>query len=356
MSQENKYLLRSIVADLLAAYEDFSAHELSLQEFDRFILSLERSLHSYFFRVTLNKITSEHAEYQLNNPCYIASFSISDDDSSEKKSLLKNFTITYFNLKSALSLIGSLKKCIVDGYCNLIFVSERNIFKRTTFAVNNKETPETDAISMTFKIMQHIDAQSEIADSFFIDLVTAGAVDAFEDYSIATDFFSDSWEFFTDFVRSALINYHIAYCDLSSIHICKVCGKIFLPQKSGEFRGVFCSTECKNSHYKINNKVLTNCIQNQKNRLNTMATLCRSKESDDLLSSIILPSIENCRNCPAINSLGLESSVKAGKCPLLLNDKNFILLTQAYLKQKELEKTNKKKRKIGDNDEYDLLF
>jgi len=356
MSQKNKYLLRNIVADLLAAYEDFSTHELSTHDYDSFILNLEKSFKSYFSNVAFKKYQTYPKDDQLNRSYHIASFSIYDDDSSETQSLSKNFTITYINLKSALSLIASLKKCIANGYCNLIFVSERNIFKRTTFAINNKETPETDATSMTFKITPHLSAQSEIVDSFYIDLMTSGAVDAFEDYSIATDFSSDSWEFFTDFVRSALINYHIAYDDFSLIHICKACGKIFLPQKSGEQRGIFCSIECKNLLYKTNNKVLTNCIQNQKNRINTMATSCSSKESDGLISKITLPSIEDCRNCPSIRSLEQERSVKAGNCPVLLNDKCFTLLTEAYLKYKELKKLKKKKHKNGDDEEYQLLL
>jgi hypothetical protein len=356
MIQGNKYLLRTIVSDLLDFYEEFSAHEMSIHDYDKAIHRLEMSFKTYFSEVSFHEHPSTSKDEQHDTPIYIASFLMPFEDSVKNHTSQNDIIISYLNIKYALSLIGNLKKCIQLGRHDLIFVLERNTFKKTIFHMIGKKVIESYVTSSTFKITKKIDNQCEIVDSFFNELFTAGAVDINTDYSVATDFFSDFWEYLTDFVRSALINYHIAYGGFGLIHICKVCGKIFLPQKSGEMRGIFCSTLCKNLHYKTNNKVLSTCIQNQKNRINTMTTLCSSIESHDLSKNITIPTIEACRDCLLIRKLEQERSVKAGKCPVLLNDRNFSLLTEAYLKQKELNKIKNKKQTNVDNDEYSLSF
>lgn len=360
MNSGNKYLLRCIVAGLLTIYEKFSAEDFSLQDYNNFILELENLFNSYFSDVVFKKYDAGNEDKQQNNFYYKASFSISTEGSSGIELKSRAVMVPYLNAQYVLSLIGGLKKCIEAGFSNILFVSERNTLKRTTFSIENNAVSETDSTCVTSKISQQSDANNDIVSSFFIDLMTIGSLDIYEDFSITTDFFLDSWELLTDFVRSALINYHIAYCNFSAIHICKRCGKIFLLPKSGPQRGIFCSTECKNSLYKSNNKLLINCIQNQKNRLDTMRKYCNSEDCDKLFLNINKPSIDDCRQCFTIrDSLKQASKVGAGKCPILLNDKNFILLTEAYFKQKELSKINKrnkKKLKIYDDDEYHLLL
>ena len=122
MSVGNKYLLRSILADLLNAYEELSAHQLSPHIYDSFILNLEKSFNLYFSDVIFEKHHTPFSDNEHTTPRYIVKFSIYFDNSIETQYITKNFIITYLNLECTMSLIGRLKECIKHGYYNILFI------------------------------------------------------------------------------------------------------------------------------------------------------------------------------------------------------------------------------------------
>lgn len=150
------------------------------------------------------------------------------------------------------------------------------------------------------------------------------------------DFMYAAWGNFIDFVYSAFANFHIEYDGFSNIKLCKECNKMHLPQRSGKERGVFCSQKCQKQYFDKNNKTISRCIANQRRRFYTVTSRTNdAPDINDVFPENSFPHTEKCRECKILT----DATIKAGQCPILQNNKQFMELVEIY-------KNNPVKRKI----------
>ena len=359
MPHTKKYTLRRIVSKLLAIYETILLVKTETRRYRKFVELLREAFGEVFTNVNFEERKIKPTSRTHVDVVYVCSFSLPQDvtDSNGARVVLSRVLfITYENFKSCMSLLQGLKRHInLDK--GMAFIVSEKIDTRSTKYGQNPCIITTSESYIISAINEHCPEETE--SGFFDDLITAGLIDVEDDYSTVRDFFLDSWQRLSDFVRSALINFHVSYGDFCSIHICRACGKIFLPDRSGEERGVFCSNKCQKIYYKKDNKPMTNCIQNQKRRLDTLTGFWDNSEKKKLnLSKIRVPSIgSDCRNCSEIKKAAESGKkVKAGMCPVFLSNDYFLGLTKAYLTKKEDEKRNKPKfqKTSGFEGDYDV--
>ena len=347
MTAHAKTFFRVIFSQLLSIFEAVSQVNDRNMRYNLFIDRLTNAFNDSFQDLTTKEISKSTGLSNLNDTAY--SFKFFND-----KNVMYSFTTSYVSFEDYMKLFETLKKFIKDQKHKVFFLLEKNTVNTITHElIYSDKVRENKSTASYYKISQlptvyNASPNNSDSEELYDALILEGSSSDTDDLSIVKDFFSRPPESFSHFVRSILINYHIHHDGLKSIHICRSCNRIFLPQRSGEDRGIFCTDSCKKNLYNTTNKSFTNCIQNQKRRIETLEKNVNSNnETKKLFADIKTPSIDsNCRKCEAIQSaIANNISVKAGKCPVLLNDASFVLLSEEYRKTKDNQKLNRKTKK-----------
>lgn len=351
MAHADKVALRIIISKLIDIYEAVSNMPARARRYRSFVNQLSKMFSSVFGDVRVERHKFVGNTQKNSEEHYIFLFPVSGyADGLSGDGNDKSVIATLSNFDGFLVLFDSLKSCISSGRYMQLFVSGKEIrdFSRYyrqigghSFEVNEK--------SLVYEVSAVNDKDSADENSFFNQLIFFGFIDDEDSPDTVKDFFHGSWRRFPEFVRSALVCFHITYGDFKSIHICKLCGKMFLPERSGDERGLFCSASCRIKYYRSDNKILTNCIQNQKRRLDTLKNyLAKFDDVKTPISKIVIPSVAtDCRRCETMKSATeIGSKVKAGMCPVFQKNKYFLEATKLYREKKEYEKRNKIKKKM----------
>lgn len=351
MAHADKVALRIIISKLIDIYEAVSNMPARARRYRSFVNQLSEIFVSVFGDVKIerckfmddaSKKTEEYHILFFPAGDYTQRFGNNDGDVS--------VVVTPNNLVDFLLLFGGLKGCISSGKYIQLFVSGKDMrdFYRY-YRQKNGDMYDVNEKSLVYEVSAVNDTDSADENSFFNQLIFFGFVDDEDSPDTVKDFFHGSWRRFPEFVRSALVCFHITFGDFKSIHICKLCGKMFLPERSGDERGLFCSASCRIKYYRSDNKILTNCIQNQKRRLDTLKNyLAMFDDVKTPMSKIVIPSVAtDCRRCETMKSATeIGSKVKAGMCPVFQKNKYFLEATKLYREKKEYEKRNKIKKKM----------
>jgi DNA-directed RNA polymerase subunit M/transcription elongation factor TFIIS len=111
---------------------------------------------------------------------------------------------------------------------------------------------------------------------------------------------------------------------------CDNCDKLFIPERSSENRGIFCTPECQKSrHYNLN-KNLIRCQNKHRNRISAMLDTISNK-NNIYPTKPKTPSAEQCKECKVFTSAWKNSNkIIAGQCPALLHDQEYIDFVNEY--------------------------
>ncbi|MGD9818358.1 MAG: hypothetical protein AB7V04_06625 [Desulfomonilaceae bacterium] len=135
-----------------------------------------------------------------------------------------------------------------------------------------------------------------------------------------------TWRNFSEFVTSAIVSYSHAFNGLEKLKICRVCEKLFFPDRAGEGRGVYCSDECRHIFYYKENINYERCRSKHRQFINVRLQKVDDFALKQIGGTISMPDRMACKKCQSTRS----EMPKTGNCPALLEDKDFVLLLKKY--------------------------
>lgn len=343
MSSVKKGILKSLLSRLLDSYNYLTNIQKKDEGYIHFARCMANIFEFYYGNVTcgpdVHRIYGREADtiygfYFLNNP------PLNNECPSE-------LTTGRHDYKNFLKLFSSLHFCIKKGHRKLFRVNEQT----TTSKITYKEIGQglRDSAAEEVKTEYTIDRERfknnalttdiyDENDDFFLNAITLGATSFNDDHAIVEDFFDRKTHTTSfDWARNVLLCYHIYYGSFESLKLCKNCDNIHLPERSGFDRGIFCSSKCQKSYFNSKHRSLVNCKTNQRNWIERVAKKCGYSEIiSAIVDGIEMPSIDKCRRCAATKRL----KVKAGECPVLNEDVNFIELRNRLSANKNSAKTS----------------
>ena len=378
MSRARKTTIRTLMTLLLELYESINSIIDVEKRFIVFIERLESALRNTAIAFKSKELRQFTGAVTDTDTAYSFKFQI-------EGSSVFSFTISFASYNDYIALISTLKQFIASGKDKLFFMLEENQLTTKTYNKFIPKGPQSGATQSDGKLPNKSDDDKnkpEIKtreyyrlctlppddplqignhddDALYDALILDGTISDTQDFSIVDDFFTNPPETFSHFIRAILINFHLHNDGFGSIRICKTCQKMFLPERSGDERGLFCTTKCRKSYYDRYNRIFNNCHQNQMNRIRTMQNFIE-KTLDariKLASPDPISAVADCRNCIAVKEAILNDiKIKAGMCPILLSDINFQKLLEEYSRIKaELKGAKKRsKKKIYGVEDYSI--
>lgn len=378
MSRARKTTIRTLTTQILEVYESIASIEDVEKRFRVFIESLKSALRNTaiaFEAKELSQFTGASADIDT---AYAFKFQI-------EGSSVFSFTISFASCNDYITLISTLKQFIASGKDKTFFILEENQLITKTYNKSISKKPQSGATQSAEKLPSKseddknkpeikardyyrlcplppddpLQIENHDDDALYDALILDGTMSDTQDFSIVDDFFLNPPETFSHFIRSTLIHFHLHNDGFGSIRICKTCQKIFLPERSGDERGLFCTTKCQKSYYDRYNRIFNNCHQNQMNRIQTMRNFIE-KSLDNRIkfdSPNPISAVSKCRNCIAVKeAISNNTRIKAGMCPILLSDSNFQKLSEEYDRLKLESKNDKKKskKKVFGVEEYSV--
>lgn len=147
-----------------------------------------------------------------------------------------------------------------------------------------------------------------------------------------------TWRNFSEFTTSAIVSYSHAFNGFEKLKICKVCEKLFFSNRTGDGRGIYCSNECRHMFYYKENIDYERCRSKHRQFINVRLQKLDYYSLRQIGGTISMPDRISCKKCNSTRS----EMPKAGDCPSLLDDKDFVLLLEKY-------KEYKTKKKMANN-------
>lgn len=347
MTQTEKKAIRTLTAQLLAIYEATSYIKDDAERYESFIKHLKQAFNKIFKNSDFKKL--QHFS-GTNIPCDTAYAITAKVDDNVKFA----FTISLASFNDFLNLFGTLKQFVASGENKAFFLLEENTISTTKYDPHAPKDKDAEKKTRNYYQICQMpaprDTPPKISDSeaLYDTLILDGTISDTEDFSIVDNFFARPPERFSHFIRLALINFHIYHGGFELIHICRTCNNMFLPERSGDERGIFCTDKCRKAYHDRDNRLFNNCHQNQKNRIKTIQNFIEkntgSKTTIDPPRQLYAAT--DCRTCIAIQeAISNNTTIKAGMCPILLSDENFQKLSKEYARIKNELKGNRKKSK-----------
>lgn len=241
--------------------------------------------------------------------------------------------MNHHNLLTCLNITQALKNYVIHNYTNGFYISRIE-------SVQNSHLPEgkqrgirlNDPAIETYYVKYSPSNFSADAEQFFHDFFLSDITSTEDDNCIVYDFFSFTWERPSEFIRSAIVSFSIHNEGLSAINFCDNCDKMFIPERSSENRGRFCTPECQKSYHYNSNRDYIKCQSRHRNRISAMFDTLSNKTKQHPTKPKV-PSANQCKMCKSLIYSEQDSiNINAGQCPALICDKKYIDFVNDYNK------------------------
>lgn len=364
MDGQKRTYLKNLVTDLVSLYRELRAEENLQVVNEKFkkeaMCILERRLVTYSFDsktavpfciVGENSENNKHRfKNKKNNPKEKVELRVSRD---------KYYIVEYGGIRNIKSMADSSQFIEVSNLdCQNFFklftlieqVRKNNeLFKidvKERINIHFKYTYKTDKITniTDFNIRRpsacfntENESQKNSCNALFNVLVPSSGRKDEGKYLYVKDFFHGQWNDFFKFSASALLMFNIYNDGFDQIRLCKKCGRMFVPKRAGEDRGLYCPPTCQKNAYNEDNKEINSCRQKHRTLLNGMLKV--ADISEHVIETSFKPlkfGIAKCRECLLIK----KGMVKSGNCPIFVESDNFNKLRNQY----EVAKKSKKKK------------
>lgn len=357
MLEQRRTFLRRTIAELISIYssifeikEDEKAAEIFFLKIENLLLATLTDCKISHKRAAPKTITDNKGIQKKINTEIYRKFQYSGVKQFPPYGIARNeFTLKYSDFLEFKLFMQLLYNAIKTNVYNIFAITEsrvtKSIFHEKDDAIILLRSHKTRPLSLNSKYIAKDSAKQANDDDtiarMYTLLVTETLLKDDANDNTVLDFLYCNWNRAINFIKVLFSNYHIEYCGFENIKICKMCKKMFLPQRSGQDRGIFCSQKCQKHYYDSCNSRSIRCIANQRGRVNTIINyLDRHIDFNDVFSCKPFPSINSCRACSEIES----HQVKAGQCPLLLSNEVFSSLVDEYTNKKQNSRKTKPKK------------
>lgn len=351
-----KGTLKKIVRDVLKAFGHISAKQSEHDQFYFLAKSFFSIIENHFLNPHVSpSLETIHASRTIDSILFTIEFKPTESHTNatatpncttdmDTYDQVLRIVMSRHNLLTCCNMIKALENYTIHNYIDGFFVHHVNSFQKTILLEGKQSGVQlSEPATESYYIKYPLDTFSADAELFYRDFFLSDIVTSDDDVCTIDNFFLCTWRRPSEFVRSAIVNFSIYNDGLSDINFCDNCNKMFIPERSSENRGRFCTPKCQKSSHYNSNEILNRCQSRQRNTINAMANTL-SNVTKRYIEPPRAPSLAQCRNCKAIidaEKVGIHISVE--ECPeLRLSPRceKFILEYNEELKKRKEQNTS----------------